>query len=821
MVAMVSHVSGSSASPGAGDLTSLRLAAGTIAVVTANQLPSVDERIAGELGVAVRQVSAAVDLLDGGATVPFIARYRKEATGALDDAQLRTLEERLRYLRELDERREAILKEITAQGKLTGQLEAQIRAADAKARLEDLYLPYKPKRRTKAQIAREAGLEPLADLLLGDPTRDPQHEAASYVNENVPDANAALDGARAILVERFAEDADLIGELREAMAARGSLISKVRAGQELQGAKFADYFEFSEPFARLPAHRILALFRGEKEEILDLTFDPGADDAANEQRIAERFGLRDEGRPADPWLGATVHWAWRTRILTHLSVDIRVRLWQLAEDEAVRVFAANVRDLLLAAPAGARVTIGLDPGFRTGVKVAVTDGTGKVTATATIYPHEPHRQWDKSLDALARLARLHHAELIAIGNGTASRETDRLAADLIKRHPELKLTKVVVSEAGASVYSASAYASHELGDLDVSLRGAVSIARRLQDPLAELVKIDPKSIGVGQYQHDVTEGKLSHSLDAVVEDCVNAVGVDLNTASQPLLARVSGITAGLATAIVTRRDSEGPFKTRQQLMKVPRLGPKAFEQCAGFLRIRGGDDPLDASGVHPEAYPVVRRILASTGSTAGALIGSTATLRALKPEQFTDDRFGLPTVTDILRELEKPGRDPRPAFATATFAEGVETLEDLRPGMVLEGVVTNVAAFGAFVDVGVHQDGLVHVSAMSRTFVSDPRTVVKSGDVVRVKVLSVDVPRHRISLTLRLDDEAPAAAGGQASTAPAGDRGRPQDRSSEKLARTDRGSRPRPAPSAPEGALADALRKAGLDPSNPKGPAHR
>jgi len=815
MVAMVSHVSGSGASPGAGDLTSSRLAAGTIAVVTANQLPSVDKRIADELGVAVRQVSAAVDLLDGGATVPFIARYRKEATGALDDAQLRTLEERLRYLRELDERREAILKEITAQGKLTGQLEAQIRAADAKARLEDLYLPYKPKRRTKAQIAREAGLEPLADLLLGDPTRDPQYEAASYVNENIPDANAALDGARAILVERFAEDADLIGELREAMAARGSLISKVRAGQELQGAKFADYFEFSEPFARLPAHRILALFRGEKEEILDLTFDPGADDAANERRIAERFGLRDQGRPADPWLGATVHWAWRTRILTHLSVDIRVRLWQLAEDEAVRVFAANVRDLLLAAPAGARVTIGLDPGFRTGVKVAVTDGTGKVTATATIYPHEPHRQWDKSLDALARLARLHHAELIAIGNGTASRETDRLAADLIKRHPELKLTKVVVSEAGASVYSASAYASHELGDLDVSLRGAVSIARRLQDPLAELVKIDPKSIGVGQYQHDVTEGKLSHSLDAVVEDCVNAVGVDLNTASQPLLARVSGITAGLATAIVARRDSEGPFKTRQQLMQVPRLGPKAFEQCAGFLRIRGGDNPLDASGVHPEAYPVIRRILAATGSTAGALIGSTATLRALKPEQFTDDRFGLPTVTDILRELEKPGRDPRPAFATATFAEGVETLEDLRPGMVLEGVVTNVAAFGAFVDVGVHQDGLVHVSAMSRTFVSDPRTVVKSGDVVRVKVLSVDVPRHRISLTLRLDDEAPAPAGG-----PDRVEDRP-GRPSGNFGRTGRGSRPRPAPSTPEGALADALRKAGLAPSNPEPRRHR
>jgi protein Tex len=768
----------------------------------------VDERIAAELAVAVRQVSAAVELLDGGATVPFIARYRKEATGMLDDAQLRTLEERLRYLRELDERREAIRIQIAAQGKLTAELEAQIRAADSKARLEDLYLPYKPKRRTKAQIAREAGLEPLADLLLHDPAKNPQHEAQSFVNEQVPDANAALEGARAILVERFAEDADLIGQLREAMAARGTLISKVRAGQEEKGAKFADYFEFSEPFARLPAHRVLALFRGEKEEILDLTLDPGADDAAIEAVIADRARIRDEGRPADAWLNATVHWAWRTRILTHLSVDIRVRLWQAAEDEAVRVFAANLRDLLLAAPAGARATIGLDPGFRTGVKVAVTDGTGKVTATATIYPHEPHRQWDKSLETLARLARQHHAELIAIGNGTASRETDRLAADLIKRHPELKLTKVVVSEAGASVYSASAYASSELPDLDVSLRGAVSIARRLQDPLAELVKIDPKSIGVGQYQHDVTEGKLSHSLDAVVEDCVNAVGVDLNTASQPLLARVSGITSGLAAAIVARRDSEGPFRTRRQLIQVPRLGPKAFEQCAGFLRIRGGDDPLDASGVHPEAYPVVRRILAATGSQAGALIGSTATLRALKPEQFTDDRFGLPTVTDILRELEKPGRDPRPAFATATFAEGVETLEDLRPGMILEGVVTNVAAFGAFVDVGVHQDGLVHVSAMSRTFVSDPRSVVKPGDVVRVKVLSVDIPRHRISLTLRLDDQGPPQAARQGPR-PAGGRARPRERSAGNSGRTDRGS---------SGAMADALRRAGLTPGAPERP---
>jgi uncharacterized protein len=758
--------------------------------------PSVDQRIAAELGVAVRQVSAAVELLDGGATVPFIARYRKEATGTLDDAQLRTLEERLHYLRELDERRDAIVKEITAQGKLTSELEAQLRAADSKARLEDLYLPYKPKRRTKAQIAREAGLEPLADLLVNDPRNDPQREAQSFVNDNVPDAAAALEGARAILVERFAEDADLIGPLREAMAARGTLISKVRAGQEEKGAKFADYFEFSEPFARLPAHRILALFRGEKEEVLDLTLDPGQPDEEIEADIANRFGLRDQGRPADPWLKATVHWAWRTRILTHLSVDVRVRLWQLAEDEAVRVFAANLRDLLLAAPAGARTTIGLDPGFRTGVKVAVTDETGKVTATATIYPHEPHRQWDKSLDTLAKLAQKQHAELIAIGNGTASRETDRLAADLIKRHPELKLTKVVVSEAGASVYSASAYASSELPELDVSLRGAVSIARRLQDPLAELVKIDPKSIGVGQYQHDVTEGKLLHSLDAVVEDCVNAVGVDLNTASQPLLARVSGITSGLATAIVARRDVEGPFRTRQQLMQVPRLGPKAFEQCAGFLRIRGGDDPLDASGVHPEAYPVVRRILAATGSTAVQLIGSTATLRTLKPGQFTDDRFGVPTVSDILRELEKPGRDPRPAFATATFAEGVETLADLVPGMVLEGVVTNVAAFGAFVDIGVHQDGLVHVSAMSKSFVSDPHSVVKSGDVVRVKVLSVDVPRHRISLTLRLDDEGPPPQGARPAA-------RPKGRSSGNLERTDRGS---------PGALAEALRRAGLAP---------
>ena len=731
----------------------------------------VSRRIADELGVRTGQVTAAVELLDGGATVPFIARYRKEMTGALDDAQLRTLEERLRYLRELDERRTAILESIQAQGKLDDALEQRIMAADSKARLEDIYLPYKPKRRTKAQIAREAGLEPLADLLLAAPDHDPQQAAAPYVNPDggVADVAAALDGARAILVERFGEDADLIGELRERMWSVGRLVARVRAGQEEAGAKFADYFDFAEPFTRLPSHRILAVFRGEKEEVLDLTMD-AQDETADaladareggparapswyEESIAGRFGITDAGRPADRWLAETVRWAWRTRILVHLGVDLRMRLWQRAEDEAVRVFAANLRDLLLAAPAGARPTMGLDPGFRTGVKVAVVDGTGKAVATETIYPHEPRRRWDESIAILARLAAAHGVELIAIGNGTASRETDRLAADLIRIHPELKLTKVVVSEAGASIYSASAYASRELPGMDVSLRGGVSIARRLQDPLAELVKIDPKSIGVGQYQHDVSESKLSRSLDAVVEDAVNAVGVDVNTASAPLLARVSGVSSGLADGIVAHRDTAGPFRSRRALTKVPRLGPKAFEQCAGFLRIPGGDDPLDASSVHPEAYPVVRRILAAVGTQMPGLIGNTALVRTLQPRSFADDRFGVPTVTDILRELEKPGRDPRPAFKTAAFAEGVETMADLTPGMVLEGSVTNVAAFGAFVDIGVHQDGLVHVSAMSRNFVSDPREVAKPGDVVRVKVLGVDIPRKRISLTMRLDDE--------------------------------------------------------------------
>ncbi|MEV0724407.1 Tex family protein [Micromonospora purpureochromogenes] len=744
---------------------------------------SVHLRIADELGVAERQVRAAVELLDGGATVPFIARYRKEATGLLDDAQLRTLEERLRYLRELDERRAAVLESIRGQGKLDEALEAQIMAADSKSRLEDIYLPYKPKRRTKAQIAREAGLEPLADTLLADPARDPRETAAGFVDADrgVADAAAALEGARAILIERFGEDADLIGTLREQMWSRGRLVSRVRDGQEAAGAKFADYFDFAEPYPKLPSHRILAMFRGEKEGVLDLTMHPEAEGDADavvtgpsryEAAIAGRFGISDQGRPADKWLADTVRWSWRTRILIHLGADLRMRLWQAAEEEAVRVFATNLRDLLLAAPAGTRATMGLDPGLRTGVKVAVVDATGKVVATDTIYPHEPRRQWDASIETLAKLAGAHGVELVAIGNGTASRETDKLAGDLIKRYPQLNLTKVVVSEAGASVYSASAYASQELPGLDVSLRGAVSIARRLQDPLAELVKIDPRSIGVGQYQHDLSEVKLSRSLDAVVEDCVNAVGVDVNTASAPLLTRVSGIGAGLAENIVLHRDANGPFRSRAELKKVPRLGPKAFEQCAGFLRIPGGDDPLDSSSVHPEAYPVVRRILASTGQDLRSLIGKSAILRGLRATDFVDETFGLPTVTDILAELEKPGRDPRPEFRTATFAEGVEKISDLTPGMLLEGVVTNVAAFGAFVDVGVHQDGLVHVSAMSHTFVKDPRDVVKSGDVVRVKVLDVDVPRKRISLTLRLDEDAAGSAVRPSATAEGGRRER-------------------------------------------------
>jgi protein Tex len=774
---------------------------------TATVTTSIDRRIAEQLGVGERQVAAAVELLDGGATVPFIARYRKEATGMLTDEQLRTLDERLRYLRELEERRAAVLDSIRAQGKLDEELEARIAAADTKARLEDIYLPYKPKRRTRAQVAIEAGLEPLAEGLLADPARDPEEAAKAFVDaaKGVADTAAALDGARAILAERFAEDADLIGELRERMWSRGRLVSKVRDGRQEAGAKFADYFDFAEPFTRLPSHRTLALFRGEHEEVLDLTFapdeeaEPPAGPGAYEPEVARRFGIAAAGRPADGWLAETVHWAWRTRILTRLTVDLRMRLWQAAEDEAVRVFAVNLRDLLLAAPAGTRPVLGLDPGYRTGVKVAVVDGTGKVVATETVYPHQPQRRWDEAVAVLARLARAHRVELVAIGNGTASRETDKLAGEVARLHPDLRLTKVVVSEAGASVYSASAYASRELPGLDVSLRGAVSIARRLQDPLAELVK----SIGVGQYQHDLSQARLSRSLDAVVEDCVNAVGVDVNTASVPLLTRVSGIGETLAANIVLHRDANGPFGSRRALAKVPRLGPKAFEQCAGFLRVPGGDDPLDASSVHPEAYPVVRRILEATTGDLAALIGNTSVLRAVDPRAFVDGTFGLPTVTDILKELEKPGRDPRPAFRMAAFAEGVDSLTDLRPGMLLEGVVTNVAAFGAFVDVGVHQDGLVHVSAMSKAFVSDPRDVVKPGDVVRVKVLDVDVPRKRISLTLRLDDD----PGGRAGRRPGDDAARRgRDRAPSPGQRPPRPRRDQP----PDTAMADAFRRAGL-----------
>lgn len=785
------------------------------------KVPSIERRIAEELGVRDGQVAAAVGLLDGGSTVPFVARYRKEVTGGLDDAQLRTLEERLGYLRELEERRAAVLASVAEQGKLDDTLRAQILAAETKARLEDIYLPFKPKRRTKAQIAREAGLEPLAELLLGDPRTDPATAATRFVDADreVADAAAALDGARAILVERFAEDADLIGDLRERVWKQGHVGSRVRSGKEEEGAKFSDYFDFAEPLAKLPSHRILALFRGEKEDVLSLEInpeDPAAEQppgpTAYERAIARRFGIENTGRPADQWLADTVRWAWRTKILVHLGIDARMQLRRAAEEEAVRVFAANLRDLLLAAPAGARATMGLDPGFRTGVKVAVVDGTGRVVATEVIYPHVPQHQWDRSLATLARLAKEHSVDLIAIGNGTASRETDRLAADLIKAHPELKLTSAVVSEAGASVYSASAFASQELPGMDVSLRGAVSIARRLQDPLAELVKIDPKSIGVGQYQHDISQTALSRSLDAVVEDCVNAVGVDVNTASAPLLTRVSGITPGLAESIVAHRDATGPFRTRKALKDVPRLGPKAFEQAAGFLRIPGGDDPLDASAVHPEAYPVVRRMLESTGQKLTSLIGNTVALQSIRPADYVDDSFGLPTVTDIISELDKPGRDPRPTFKTATFKDGVEEIKHLKPGMTLEGVVTNVAAFGAFIDIGVHQDGLAHVSALSKSFVRDPHDVVKSGDVVMVKVLEVDVPRKRISLTLRLDDEVtPGAPKERTGQGQGGQQRGGQGRGGQGRGQSQTGQGNRPRKEAPaDGAMADALRRAGF-----------
>ncbi len=764
-------------------------------------MTAVNACIAEELGVAEAQVAAAVALLDGGATVPFIARYRKENTGGLDDTQLRRLDERLSYLRDLNDRRRAIVESVEAQGRMTPGLATALAAAETKARLEDLYLPFRPKRRTKAQAAREAGLEPLTQALLKHADQVPERTAAAFVapERGVTDDAAALEGARAILIEHFAEDADLVGRLRADYWRSGQLVAKVRKGKANEGAKFADYFDWSERLERMPSHRILAIFRGEREEVLDIAYAAEGEESPSgvsgpfETAICRRFGIAALGRPGDPWLLETVRTAWRTKIRTGIKQDLRTRLFERAEDEAVTVFAGNLKDLLLAAPAGGRATMGLDPGYRNGVKVAVADRTGRIVAVETTYPHEPQRRWREAVAALGRLCRLHGVELLAVGNGTASRETERLAAEIVAANPDLTLAKVTVSEAGASIYSASEIAARELPDLDVSHRGAASIARRLQDPLAELVKIDPKSIGVGQYQHDVSEAKLSRSLSAVVEDAVNAVGVDVNTASPALLAQVSGLGAALAERIVTHRDTHGPFRSRAALKAVPGLGPKTFELAAGFLRIQGGDDPLDASGVHPEAYPVVRRILKTTGSDIRVLLGNTDALATLTPETFVDARFGLPTVRDIIAELEKPGRDPRPVFRTVHFQEGVETIGALKPGMQLEGVVTNVAAFGAFVDIGVHQDGLVHISAMARRRIASPTEVVRIGEVIRVLVLSVDVPRKRIALSMRLDDPIePAASAGRTGSEP-------------------RPARPRTTPEAvPSGPLADAFRRAGL-----------
>lgn len=736
-------------------------------------------RLAEELSVRPEQVAATVELLDGGATVPFIARYRKEVTGALDDTQLRQLDERLRYLRELEERREAVLAAIDEQGKLDPTLKATIQAADTKQRLEDLYLPFKKKRRTKAQIAREAGLEPLADALLANPTLEPESEAAHYLREaegDIPaidDAKAALDGAKQILMERFAEDPELIGQLRERLWQEGELSARVLEGKQQDGAKFSDYFEHDEKLAKVPSHRALAMFRGRNEGILSLAIRlPGEDDAPihpAQVAIAKQVGISDEGRAADKWLSEVVRWTWRVKLYTALETELLGRLREQAEQTAIDVFAANLKDLLLAAPAGQKVTLALDPGLRTGCKVAVIDATGQFVDQATIYPHAPQNRWDESLNVLAKLVKQHGVELIAVGNGTASRETDKLAGELVKAlAPAHRLSKVMVSEAGASVYSASEYAARELPDLDVTIRGAVSIARRLQDPLAELVKIEPKSIGVGQYQHDVSQVQLSRSLEAVIEDCVNAVGVDLNTASSALLSRVAGLSAAIAENIVAQRNVQGAFKSRKELLEVSRLGPKTFEQCAGFLRISNAENPLDASAVHPEAYTLVERIAKQNSRDVKGLIGDSATLKALKPADFADERFGVPTVSDILKELDKPGRDPRPEFKAAEFREGVETLKDLKLGMVLEGTVTNVTHFGAFVDIGVHQDGLVHISALSDRFIDDPRSVVKAGDIVTVKVMSVDIPRKRVGLSMRLDDEPeqPDAPGTTASAAP-------------------------------------------------------
>ena len=753
------------------------MTASTTPTISAEAQQRIVDLLAKELGVASPQVSAAVTLLDGGATVPFIARYRKEATNNLDDTHLRTLEERLLYLRELEERRQTILASIEEQGKLTDELRRAIEQAATKQAVEDIYLPFKPKRRTKAQIAREAGLEPLADALLADPTLDPEQEAVKYVKVvaaaegveaiNVPDAKAALEGARDILVERFAETADLLALLRTKLWNEGIVTSTVLPGKETaEEEKFRDYYAYSETIRTIPSHRALAMFRGRTLGVLKL--DLGLGETLDAQvphpcaaLIAAHFGIENKGRRADKWLSDVCYWAWRVKVHLHLSTELLLQVREAAEAEAIKIFGRNLHELLLAAPAGPKAVLGLDPGIRTGCKVAVVDATGKLLDTTTIYPHQPRNDWQGALATLVDLVIRHGVELMSIGNGTASRETDKLAIEVIKvvteRKPEQKVAKIVVSEAGASVYSASAFAAAEFPTLDVSLRGAVSIARRLQDPLAELVKIDPKSIGVGQYQHDVNQRALARSLDATVEDCVNAVGVDVNTASAPLLARVSGLNRVLAQNIVEYRDTHGPFPNRTMIRKVPRLGEKTFEQAAGFLRINNGDNPLDRSAVHPEAYPVVERMLARLNKGIAEVMGKPTVLKDLSPADFTNETFGLPTVRDILTELEKPGRDPRPEFKTATFREGVESLADLQAGMVLEGVVTNVAAFGAFVDIGVHQDGLVHVSALANKFVKDPHEVVKPGQIVKVKVLSVDVARQRISLTMRMDDAATAA----------------------------------------------------------------
>lgn len=768
--------------------------------------------IAAEIGVKESQVETALTLLAEGNTVPFIARYRKEATGGLDDSQLRTIEERATYLRELEERKEAILAAIDEQGKLTDELRAQILECETKARLEDLYLPYKKRRKTKADIAREAGLEELTDKLIENPTANPEEMAGQFLTEGFEDTKKALEGARSIIIDRFALDADLVGEVRERMFNEGTMGASVVAGKETEGAKFKDYFEFSEPFDQLPSHRILALLRGENEGVLQLNLDAGEDEVY-EGMIAERFDLAVKD---SKWLSDAVHWGWRTKLYISSGLDVRMRLKEIAEEGALKVFATNLRDVLLAAPAGQRATIGLDPGYRNGVKCAVVDSTGKVLDTAIVYPHQPQNQWSQAVNTLATLCAKHSVDLMAIGNGTASRETEKLAneiADMLKQAGGQRPTPVVVSESGASVYSASQLAADEFPDMDVSLRGAVSIARRLQDPLAELVKIDPKAIGVGQYQHDVNQTSLARTLDGVVEDAVNGVGVDLNTASVPLLERVAGVNSTIANNIVAYRDENGSFASRKELKKVPRLGPKAFEQAAGFLRINGGTDPLDSSAVHPEAYPVVARIAESTGMGVADLIGNSRVLQKLQPGDFADGTFGIPTVTDIIAELDKPGRDPRPEFKTATFKEGVDKVSDLVPGMILEGTVTNVAAFGAFVDVGVHQDGLVHVSAMSNKFISDPHEVVRSGQVVKVKVMEVDVQRQRIGLSLRLDDEPGQPAQRQGGGKRGGNGGSSRGGNTGNGAKGGRGARGgrgnsggRPA----GGSMADALKKAGF-----------